>query len=120
MIALLSKLLGGGLMDQLSRAYTARHSATTEHERIAAEVTIAQLEERQANRALGGRMTAIVQAIWAAPFILYNAKLVVWDKVLGLGTTDPLSADLMGLQTTVVSFYFGGAAAIGVVRAVRR
>ena len=120
MIVLLSKLLGGGLIDQLSRAYAARHSAATEQERIAASITIAQLEERQSNRALGGRLTAIVQAVWAAPFILYNAKLVVWDKVLGLGATDPLSADLMALQATLVTFYFGGNALVGVVRAVRR
>ncbi|MFY0682863.1 MAG: hypothetical protein JXR13_20035, partial [Thalassovita sp.] len=118
MIALLSKLLTGGLIDQLSRAYAARHSAKTEQERIAASVTIAQLEERQANRALGGRLTAIVQAVWAAPFILYNAKLVVWDKVLGLGATDLLSADLMAMQLRIATFYFGGNALVGVVRAV--
>ncbi|MBL3567226.1 hypothetical protein JMM59_19760 [Rhodovulum sulfidophilum] len=57
---------------------------------------------------------------WAAPFILYNAKLLIWDNVLVLDATDALSADLLDLQLRIVTFYFGGAAAIGVVRALRR
>jgi len=38
----------------------ARNDATTEQERIAAEVDIARIEERQATRALGVKLTAIV------------------------------------------------------------
>jgi len=40
--------------------------------------------------------------------------------VIGFGATDALSADLLDLQLRIVPFYFGGAAAIGVVRALRR
>jgi hypothetical protein len=118
-IAFLARLLGRGLAKEIARAYRSRQDAQTEQERIAAEVTIARLEARQANRALGGKVTALVQAAWAAPFIAYNAKLVVWDKMLGFGVTDPLSGDLMALQFQIVTFYFGGAAAIGVARALR-
>ncbi|WP_085524853.1 hypothetical protein [Maritimibacter sp. HL-12] len=97
-----------------------RNDATTEQERIAAEVDIARIEERQAMRALGGKLTAIVQAAWAAPFIVYTAKLLVWDKLLWLGATDSLCQSLMVTQITIVTFFFGGAAAIGVVRAIKR
>ena len=119
MLTLIAKLLGTGLAKEIARAYRSRQDARTEQERIAAEVTIARLQARQANRALGGRITALVQTAWAAPFIAYNCKLVIWDKMLSLGATDPLSADLMALQLQIVTFYFGGAAAIGVVRALR-
>lgn len=120
MLKAILNIFTGGLLDRLADAYEARHNAKTERERIAAEVDIARLEQQQANRALGGKITALVQAAWAAPFVIYNAKLLVWDKVLGLGATDTLSAELVGLQTTIVQFYFGGAAAIGVVRALRK
>lgn len=120
MIALVLKWLSGGVVDRLADAYAARHNAKNESERIAANVEIARLEERQANRALGGRITALVQMAWAAPFIVYTFKLVVWDKVLGLGITDPLSPELLSLQERIATLYFGGAAAIGVVRALRK
>lgn len=119
MIGLIARFLSGGVVKALARAYEQRSNAKTEQERIAAEVHIAQLEANQRNRELGGRVTAIVQALWAAPFVVYNAKLIIWDKVLGLGATDPLSAPLYDTQVAIVSFYFGGAAAIGVVRAIR-
>lgn len=117
--AVLNWLSGGGL-NALAEAYAARNNATTEQARIAAEVEIARLEERQANRALGGRITAWVQVAWALPFIVYNAKLLIWDKVLSMGATDALSTDLTALQLRIVTFYFGGVAAVSVVRALRK
>ena len=112
--------VSGSLVGEIADAYKAKHTATTEQARIAAGVNIARLETQQANRALGGRLTAWVQAAWAAPFILYNWKLIVWDKMLGMGATDALSQDLSALQLRIVAFYFGGAAAVGIVRAIRR
>ena len=119
MIRSVISALTGDIGRSLAAAYQAKHDAKTEQARVAAEVDIARLETRQANRALGGRLTAWVQALWAAPFVLYTWKLLVWDKVLGWGVTDPLSPSLADLQLRVVVFYFGGAAAIGVVRAIR-
>lgn len=119
LLAALAGLLGDGLGRQIRAAYEAKLAATNNKDRIAAEIEIARLEERQSNRALGGRITALVQAAWAAPFVLYTFKLVVIDKVLGLGVTDPLSLELLALQERIVTLYFGGAAAIGVVKAIR-
>lgn len=120
MIRAVLSLLSGGLGDQLRRAYEAKLAAANDRERIAADMEIARLETAQANRALGGKITALVQAAWAAPFIAYNWKLIVWDKILGLGATDTLSSTLLEMQATIAMFYFGGAAAIGVVRAIKR
>lgn len=120
MIGRILSLFGSGLARELRMAIETRANAKTESERIQAEVTIAKLEQRQANRALGGRITAFVQALWAAPFIVYAWKLLVWDKVLGMGATDPLSPELMQLQLRIVTFYFGGAVVLGTVNALRR
>lgn len=120
LLSALARLLGDGLGRQIRAAYEAKLAAANDKDRIAADLEIARLEERQANRALGGRITALVQAAWAAPFVVYTFKLVVFDKVLGLGATDPLSPELLALQERIVTLYFGGAAAIGVVKAIRR
>jgi hypothetical protein len=119
-IRLIINALTGDVANKLADAYKARHDARTEQDRIMADVQIAQLEANQANRALGGRITAFVQAAWALPFIIYTWKLVFFDKVLGMGATDPLSPALLDMQTTIVALYFGGAAGIGIVRALRK
>jgi len=35
-----------------------------------------------------------------------SGKLLIWDKVLGLGTTDPLAGFAAATSNLVVSFYF--------------
>lgn len=106
MIRLLMSLFGGGIPDQLRRAYEAKLQAKNDSDRIAAEVDIARLEARQASHAIGGRWITMIQIAWALPFVAYNAKLIVWDKMLGWGTTDPLSPELYQLQSVVVGFFF--------------
>ncbi len=48
----------------------------------------------------------MVQIAWALPFVIYNGKLILWDKVLELGATDPLSPELYTLQSVIVGFFF--------------
>lgn len=106
MIRLLTSLFGGGIPDQLRRAYESKLKAKNDSERIAAEIDIARLEARQASHAIGGRWITLIQILWALPFVAYNAKLIVWDKMLGWGVTDPLSPELYQLQGIIVGFFF--------------
>lgn len=101
-----TRLLGGGIGDQLRLAYEAKLKAKNDSERLAAEVDIARLEARQASHAIGGRWITLIQIAWALPFVLYNGKLIVWDKMLGWGVTDPLSPELYTLQSVIVGFFF--------------
>lgn len=106
---ILQWLLGGGLngiSKQLRGAYQDRLNAKNDEARIAADVTISQLEARQAVLARGGMFTPLVQALWAAPFIAYNAKIIVWDKMLGFGVTDPLGPFESDIGMIIVGFYF--------------
>ncbi len=105
-IRLLTALFGGGIAGQIREAYEAKLKAKNDAERIAAEITLARLEARQASQAIGGRWITLVQIAWALPFVVYNAKLIIWDKVLGWGVTDPLSPDLYTLQSVIVGFFF--------------
>jgi hypothetical protein len=96
----------GGLAGKLADAYTAKANAQTDEARIAADVTIAQLQARQAAVIAGGRWIAPVQAAFAVMFLIYYGKLLIWDKVLGLGVTDGLSPSLENLGMIVVGFIF--------------
>ena len=51
---------------------------------------------------------------------LYFGKLLVWDKVLGLGTTDPLAGFASVTSNLVVSFYFAKRGFENVARIIRR
>lgn len=116
---LLKLIFGSGIGEQIRLAYEAKLSAANDSDRLAAEVTLARLEERRALLAQGGRWVTLVQVLWALPFILYNAKLIVWDKVLGLGVTDPLSSELYALQATIIGFFFITTGAQAIVKTLR-
>jgi len=49
-----------------------------------------------------------------------SGKLLVWDKVMGLGTTDPLAGFASITANLVVSFYFAKRGFENVARIIRR
>jgi hypothetical protein len=49
-----------------------------------------------------------------------SGKLLLWDKVLGLGTTDPLAGFAATTSNVVVSFYFVKRGFENVARIIRR
>jgi hypothetical protein len=51
---------------------------------------------------------------------LYFGKLLVWDKVLGLGTTDPLAGWVALTANLIVSFMFAKKGFENVARIIRR
>ncbi len=54
--------------------------------------------------------TAMIRPLLALPIIIYVWKVVVWDKVLGWGVTDPLDQTMGWVLTTIVGAYFIGRA----------
>jgi hypothetical protein len=111
MTKLLSWLLGGGLSAigaQLNTAYKNKLDAKNDGERIEAEKQIAQLEARQAVLIAeqGNWATRWIRPAFALPFILYNFKIIVYDKMLGWGVTDALSEQFWQLQMIVFGAYF--------------
>jgi hypothetical protein len=103
-----------GLIDPITRVTNAivkykteLANAKTEQERIAAGERIRSLEARRdvliAERS---PINTIIRAGFAVPYVIYNAKLVVWDKVLAWGSTDPLSTELYNIEMIILGFYF--------------
>jgi hypothetical protein len=84
--------------------------AATDQERIHAQERVDTLEARKAVLIAesGSRVNGLIRAGFALPFVIYNIKLVLWDKIVmaGQATTDPLSAELYQVELACIGFYF--------------
>ena len=113
MFAVITSLLG--LADPISRiagkiadARIASIQASTDKERIEQEERIKALEARRdvLKAESDGRVNGIIRALLAAPVVVFLWKVIIWDKVLALGTTDDLSEDLWYVTMMVLGFYY--------------
>jgi hypothetical protein len=113
----LGNLLGGPFAKAAVDAYRAKLAAENTSEKIAADLVARELSIEQRERELAAEIlvaeqgrwyTALPRPLFASAFIIYVWKVVVWDKVLGLGATDALSGDMSQWAMAVVTAYFGG------------
>jgi hypothetical protein len=113
----LGNLLGGPFAKAAVDAYRAKLSADNTSETIAADLAARELSVEQRERELATQVvlaeqgrwyTALPRPLFAFAFVIYAWKVVVFDKVLGLGTTDPLSGDVAQWAMIVLTAYFGG------------
>jgi hypothetical protein len=113
----LGNLLGGPFAKAAVDAYRARLSAENASEKIAADLAARELGVQQRERELATQLvtaeqgrwyTALPRPLFAGAFIIYVWKVVVWDKVFGLGSTDALSGDVAQWAMIVLTAYFGG------------
>ncbi len=96
------------ITDAIAKAKISGDKAATDQEKIHADERVKTLEARKAVLIAesGSRINSIVRACFALPFVIFNAKCVLWDKVLGLGSTDPLSTELFQVEIACIGFYF--------------
>lgn len=112
MIAKIIAWVAGGALDRvgghLKDAYLAKKQAETDEQRLEADLRIRQLEAQQ-NVLIaeqGNWVTRWIRPAFAFPFVVYTWKLVIWDKVLGIGVTDPLKGELAEFMMIVIGAYF--------------
>jgi hypothetical protein len=110
------------ITEQLVKWKLKQADAKTEQARIEAEVEIATLEaQKQVVLAEQSNFfTRMVRPLWAFAFIIYTWKIVVWDKVLGWGVTDPLDKNMWGLMMVIAGAYFISRSAEKVVNKIWR
>lgn len=104
-------IAGGGLKGitgELRAAYEAKLQAQNDAERLLADQRIALLEAQQTVlvKEADSKLTSWIRPAFAAVFLVYLAKVVVYDKVLGLGVTDPLSPILEETMMVILGAYF--------------
>lgn len=119
--------LGGPVIKGLIDAYQAKLKAGNVESKIAADLAAgeiaAQTAETQAQMQL---RAAEIGHPWEPEklafyiVLVFFAKCVIWDKVLGLGTTDPLAGDISTWAGMVMGFYFGKRTFENVARIIKR
>jgi hypothetical protein len=128
-LAFAGNLLGGPFAKAAVDAYRAKLSAENTSEKIAADLAARELDVEARERELATQVviaeqgrwyTALPRPLFAFAFIIYVWKVVVWDKVLGLGSTDALSADVAQWALIVLTAYFGGRSLEKVARILGR
>lgn len=125
----LASLIGGPVITGLINAYKARLEASNTRDRIAADLAVKEIEAEIAARkeasaiimAEQGRWyTAVIRPLLALPIIIYLWKVIVYDKVLGLGTTDPLTGMVADWAGVILTAYVGGRSIEKVARIFKR
>jgi hypothetical protein len=125
----LASLIGGPVVNGLISAYKARLDAANTQDRIAADLAAkkieAEIEARKQASAIiiaeqGRWYTAIIRPLLAAPVIIYFWKVIVWDKVLELGTTDPITGVVANWSGLIITAYVGGRSIEKVARIFKR
>ncbi len=59
------------------------------------------------------KILTLLLVAMAIPIVGFEWKVIVWDKMLGWGTTDPLSGDVADWAKSVIYFLFGAPTAMG-------
>jgi hypothetical protein len=123
----LASFLGGPVISGLINAYKAKLDAGNTQGRIAADLAAKELDvqarEIEAQKAI--RIAEIGK--WYEPdkimgyaVAIYFTKLLIWDKVLGLGATDGLAGWADTTANLIVAFYFGKRGIENVARIIKR
>jgi hypothetical protein len=119
--------LGGPVVKALIEAYSAKLKAENVDTKIAADLAANEIASQTAETKALMQYRIAEIGHWYEPdklmgycVSLYFAKLLVWDKVLGLGSTDPLAGFAAITANLVVSFYFAKRGFENVARIIKR
>ncbi|QPF93793.1 hypothetical protein [Bradyrhizobium commune] len=119
--------LGGPVVKALIDAYSAKLKAETTDAKIAADLAAGEIASQTAETKAIMQYRIAEIGHWYEPdklmgycVALYFAKLLVWDKVLGFGSTDALAGFAAITANLVVSFYFAKRGFENVARIIKR
>jgi hypothetical protein len=125
-MAILS-FIGGPVIKGLIDAYEARLKAGNTSEKIAADLAAGEIAAQTAEtQAIAQYRIAEIGHPWEPDKLIgyfvaiYFGKLLIWDKVLGLGSTDGLQGFAATTANLVVSFYFVKRGFENVARIIKR
>jgi hypothetical protein len=62
------------------------------------------------------KLLTLLVFVFAVPVAWYEAKVVVYDTILGLGSTNPIHGDVEAWMNSVVYSLFGSATALAAVQ----
>jgi len=112
-ISFLSAPLLAAVVDGYKAKLAAAGTQDAQAVDLAKAELLATIEANKAGNALliaeqGRWYTAAVRPCFALLVLIVFAKILVYDKVLGLGTTDAIDPKMWTAITIILSSYFGG------------
>jgi hypothetical protein len=119
--------LGGPVIKGLIDAYQAKLKAGNVESKIASDLAATEIAaQTQETAEITKYRIAEIGHPWEPDKLmeyfvaLYFGKLLVWDKVLGIGTTDPLAGWVALTANLIVSFMFAKRGFENVARIIKR
>jgi hypothetical protein len=119
--------VGGPVIKGLIDGYKAKLAAGNTSEKIASETAAGEMAVQTAeiNAQKDYRIASL--GYWYEPdkimgyaVAIYVGKLLIWDKVLGLGTTDPLVGWIEITANLIVGSYFAKRGFENIARIIKR
>jgi hypothetical protein len=119
--------IGGPVIKGLIDAYQAKLKAGNVSERIASDTAAHEIAAQQTEIVEQTKYRIAELGHWYEPdkimgyaVAVYFAKLLVYDKVLGVGTTDPLAGFAETTANLIVMFYFAKRGFENIARIIKR
>src|SRR5262249_1707481 len=121
--------LSAPVFNSIVDAYKAKLAAANTQDKLAVDLAVKEIEAEIAARAQASAIIVAEQGRWwtsmirplaALPVVIYIWKVVVYDKVLGLGATDAITGDVGTWAGVIITTYFGGRTIEKVARIFRR
>ncbi|MGZ3349405.1 MAG: hypothetical protein ACXU89_10710 [Xanthobacteraceae bacterium] len=102
-----------GFLDAYKAKLDSQNTQSAQAVEVARAALLAEVDARKSANAIiiaeqGRWYTAMVRPLLVLPVIIYLWKVIVWDKVLGWGTTDVIAGDVGIWAGTIVTTYVGG------------
>jgi hypothetical protein len=124
---IIANLIGGPLVSGLIRAYQAKLTATNTSEHIAADLAARELDVQAREIEAQNQLRIAEVGKWYEPdhlaayiFVIYLAKIVIWDVLLGWGVTDPIRGAVGEWMGLIAIFLFGKRGIENVARIIKR
>lgn len=104
----------GAMFDAKVKMLVARTNMTRD---VAVETIKAAAVDRQAHAAemaavAGSTVLSLLIVAFAAPVVIFEFKVVVWDNVLGLGSTPEIHGSVATWMNTIINWVFGSSTAL--------
>jgi hypothetical protein len=119
--------VGGPVVSGLIKAYQAKLAAGNTSERIAADVATTEVATQRAEIESHTQLKiAEIGHFWepeklfAYVTLFFYAKVLIYDKCLGWGTTDAVTGEVATWAGLVMSFYFAKRGFENVARILKR
>jgi hypothetical protein len=122
-----ANLLGGQIVGGLVDGYKAKLDAGNTTERIAADLASRELAVQEVEIRAQTQLRIAQIGKWHEPehlaayiFVAYLGKVVIYDVMLGLGTTDPIRGNVGEWMGMIAVFLFGKRGIENVARILKR